>query len=170
MELDHLRNIFQNGLKSGCNPLVKNQGVLDSGGPIAEHHQPLGRAQHGPLLLLLDLLPRERPGLLNGPTARADGPGVVPRRELPPHQRQVDGLGFSHVGADVGLPVLQLLQGVDRVHPVGGGDVPHPERQRNLLGEAVEQGVERLEGAVVDDHVQAAELRVPTFVEADPFG
>lgn len=168
MKLDHLRNIFQDGLKSGCNPLVKHQSVLDSGGPIAEHHQPLWCAQHGPLLLM-DLLPRERPGLVNRPTARADRPGVVPRRELSSHQREVDGLDFTHVGADVGLPILQLFQGVNCMHPVRSGDVPHPERQGNLFGETVEQGVERLEGAVVDDDAQAAELRIPAFVEADPF-
>lgn len=158
MELDHLRNILQDGLKSGCNSLVKHQSVLDSGGPIAEHHQPLWRAQDGPLLLV------------NRPTARADRPGVVPGREFSSHQREVDGLDLAHVGADVGLPVLQLIQGVDCMHAMRSSDVPHSEGQGNLLGETVEQGVERLEGAVVDDHAQAAELRIPTFVEANPFG
>lgn len=167
MELDHLRNVLQDGLKSGCDPLVQHQSVMDSGDPIAEHHQPLWRAQHGPLLPM-DLLPWERPGLVNRPAARADRPGVVPGRELPSHQRQVDGLDFPHVGADVGLPILQLIQGVDCVHPVRGGDVPHPERQGNLFGEAVEQRVEGIEGAVVDDHAQAAELSISAFVEADP--
>lgn len=168
MELDHLRNIFQDGLKSGRNPLVEHQSVLDSGGPIAEHHQPLWRAQHGPLLFM-DLLPWERPGLVNRPTAGADRPGVVPRRELSFHQREVDGPDFAHVGADVGLPILQLIQGAHGMHPVRSGDVPHAEGQGNLFGETVEQGIKRLEGAVVDDHAQAAELRIPAFVEADPF-
>lgn len=168
VELDHLRNIFQDGLKSGCHPLVKHQSVLDGGRPIAEHHQPLWRAQHGPLLLM-DPLPWERPGLVDHLMARADRPGVVPRRELSPHQREVDGLDFAHVGADVGLAILQLIQGVDCMHPLRSGDVPHPERQGHLFGETVEQRVEGLEGAVVDDHAQAAELRIPTFVEADPF-
>lgn len=105
---------------------------------------------------------------MNGPTAGADRPGVIPRRELPPHQREVDGLHLTHVGADVGLPILQLIQGVDCMHPVRSGDVPHPKRQGDLFGETVEQRVEGLEGAVVDDHALAAELRISAFVEADP--
>lgn len=166
MELGHLRNIFQDGLKSGCDPLLQHQSVLDSGGPIAENHQPLWCAQHGPLLI--DLLPREKPGLVNHLTARTDRPGVVPRREVPSHHRQVDGLHLTHVGADVGLPIFQIIQGVDSMHPMRSGDVPHPERQGDLFGEAVEQRVEGLEGAVVDDHLQAAELGISTFVEAHP--
>lgn len=51
-----------------------------------------------------------------------------------------------------------------------GGDVSHPERQRNLFGQAVQKSVEGFEGAAVDDDAQAIELRISTFVETDPFG
>ena len=51
-----------------------------------------------------------------------------------------------------------------------GGDVPHSERQRDLLGEAVQEGIEGLKGAAVDGHAQATELRVPALVEADVLG
>lgn len=56
------------------------------------------------------------------------------------------------------------------MEPPGGADVPHPEGQRNLLGEAVQEGVEGFEGAVVDDHPQTVELSVSTFIKTHSLG
>lgn len=56
------------------------------------------------------------------------------------------------------------------MEPPGGADVPHPERQRNLLGEAVQEGVEGFEGAVVDDHPQTVELSVSTLIKTHSLG
>ena len=56
------------------------------------------------------------------------------------------------------------------MYPSWGGDVSHPERQRDFLGQAVQQGVEGLEGAAVDDQPKPAELGVSALVEADALG
>lgn len=52
----------------------------------------------------------------------------------------------------------------------GGGDVPHSEWQRDLLRQAVQECLECFKGAIVDNHLQAIELRVSALVEAHPFG
>lgn len=135
--------------------------------PIAKHQQPLGRANDD-ALPPVDVLAGEEPGLLHGPAAGADRPGVVPGRQLLPGQRQIDGFYLAAVGADVRFPILQFIQGADGVNSPGSRDVPHAKGQGNLFGETVQQRVEGFEGPVVDDHAQAAELRVSAFVEADP--
>jgi len=146
---------------------VKHHRVFYSGVAIAENQQRLWRA-HKHRLLLVEVPAGEKPGLLHGPTAGTNRPGVVPRRQLPPGHSQVDGFYFTSVRADVGFSILQFIQSVDRVNPPGSGDVPHPERKGNLFRETVQKCVKCLKGAIVDDHAQAVELRISTFVEADP--
>lgn len=76
---------------------------------VAENHQLFRGPQHR-LLVSVNAAVGEPSDLLHGLSAGADGPGVVPRRQLLPGFGQVDGLDFSGVRADVGLPVFQLVQ------------------------------------------------------------
>lgn len=92
---------------------------------------------------------------------------MVPGWQLLPCHCQIDGFHLTAVRADVRLPVLQFIQCVDGMNSPRSGDVSHPKCQGNLFGETVKERVKRFKGAVVDDHAQATELRIPTFVEAD---
>lgn len=169
VELHQLRDVVQDRLVAECRLFVENHGVSDRGFSVPKDHELLG-GSHSYGLLPADAPAWEKPCLLHSLATRANGSSMVPRRQFFTSQRQVDGLHFAAIWADVWLPVFEVLQSVDAMNSPRGGDVSHPERQRNLFGQAVQESVEGFEGAAVDDDAQAIELRISTFVETDPFG